>query len=224
MDAQRSDRPDRPQALGRRHVLQRLALGGAAAATLPSWVETLSALAEDHAAHAQRPRASGAVAWKPKVFTPQQNETVIAISELIIPQTETPGAKAARVNEFIDFVLWQAPQQERELFLTGLAALEARTQQDYGQRFTACTPDQHHTLFTRLSALASQPGAESGATSAKSTVPPADAAAVDFFQAVKSMTITGYYTSEVGVRQELGDDGTLFFAEFKGCTHPEHQG
>jgi hypothetical protein len=36
------------------------------------------------------------------------------------------------------------------------------------------------------------------------------------------MTITGYYTSEIGMRQELGDDGQLFFAEFKGCTHPEH--
>jgi hypothetical protein len=27
----------------------------------------------------------------------------------------------------------------------------------------------------------------------------------------------------VGYRQELGDDGNLVFAEFKGCTHPEHQ-
>jgi hypothetical protein len=45
---------------------------------------------------------------------------------------------------------------------------------------------------------------------------------VEFFQAVKSLTITGYYTSEVGMRNELGDDGQLFFTEFKGCTHPEH--
>ena len=45
----------------------------------------------------------------------------------------------------------------------------------------------------------------------------------EFFEAIKSMTIIGYYTSEVGMRQEMGDDGTLFFAEFKGCSHPEHQ-
>jgi len=44
----------------------------------------------------------------------------------------------------------------------------------------------------------------------------------DFFRAIKSMTITGYYTSEVGMKQELGDDGQVFFLEFKGCTHPEH--
>ena len=51
-----------------------------------------------------------------------------------------------------------------------------------------------------------------------------DQIGVDFFQSIKSMTITGYYTSEIGLRQELGDDGQLFFTEFKGCTHPEHGG
>ena len=37
------------------------------------------------------------------------------------------------------------------------------------------------------------------------------------------MTISGYYTTEVGPKQELGDDGVLALAEFRGCDHPEHQ-
>jgi hypothetical protein len=37
------------------------------------------------------------------------------------------------------------------------------------------------------------------------------------------MTITGYYSTEIGLRKELGDDGQLVQAEFTGCTHPEHQ-
>ena len=45
----------------------------------------------------------------------------------------------------------------------------------------------------------------------------------EFFQAIKVMTINGYYTSEIGLRQELGDDGQLFMLQFPGCTHPEHQ-
>ena len=45
-----------------------------------------------------------------------------------------------------------------------------------------------------------------------------------FFRAIKSMTITGYYTTEIGLRQELGDDGQLFLAVSQGCDHPEHQG
>jgi hypothetical protein len=44
-----------------------------------------------------------------------------------------------------------------------------------------------------------------------------------FFQAMKSLTIGGYYSSEIGMMQELGDDGQMFLLEFKGCTHPEHQ-
>ena len=46
----------------------------------------------------------------------------------------------------------------------------------------------------------------------------------EFFQAIKSMTINGYYTTEIGLRQELGDSGQLFLGQFQGCTHPEHQG
>ena len=45
-------------------------------------------------------------------------------------------------------------------------------------------------------------------------------AAVIFFGSM----IDGYYTSEIGLRQELGDDGQLFLAKFAGCDHPEHQG
>jgi hypothetical protein len=193
------------QTVGRREALKRLAIGGVGAATLPAWVETLSALAADHA-HMQpaRKAAAGAVAWKPKVLTPAQNETVITLTELIIPQTNTPGAKAAKVNEFIDFVLSDAKPPDRDKFVAGLSAIDARTTRDHGKPFNACTPEQQTALLTELSA----PGASGDAA--------------EFFTAIKSMTITGYYTSEVGVRQELGDDGTLFFQEFKGCTHPEH--
>jgi len=35
--------------------------------------------------------------------------------------------------------------------------------------------------------------------------------------------ITGYYTSEIGLEQELGDDGQVFLAEFPGCQHPQHK-
>jgi hypothetical protein len=37
------------------------------------------------------------------------------------------------------------------------------------------------------------------------------------------MTIDGYYTSEIGIKQELKYKGNTYLKEFKGCTHPEHQ-
>jgi gluconate 2-dehydrogenase gamma chain len=246
------------QGVNRREALRRLAVGGAAAATLPTWVDTLSAFALDHAhTHGQRAAtAKTAAAWKPKVLTPHQNSTIITLSELIIPQTDTPGAKAANVNRFIDGVLADAPQVERAEFLAGLTALDERAKGEAGKPFVNATAEQQTAILTQLSALqekayaasleaekagrksrgmgergpsqAEPAGAAStgsastgsGTTGRKS----ADQIGAEFFEAIKSMTIIGYYTSEVGMRQEMGDDGTLFFAEFKGCAHPEHQG
>src|SRR6266545_6783778 len=129
------------RAVDRRDVLKRLAIGGIGAATLPVWVESLSAFAADHA-HQTQPRKASATAWKPAVLTPAQNATVITLSELIIPQTDTPGAKAARVNEFIDNVLAHAKPEEREKFLAGLAWIDARATRDHQHAFVACTPEQ----------------------------------------------------------------------------------
>ena len=191
------------QGVNRREALRRLAVGGAATAALPSWVEHLSALALDHAqSHGQHAAAAKtAAAWKPKVLTPHQNATVITVSELIIPQTDTPGAKAANVNRVIDAVLLEGREGDRAKFLAGLTALDERSKTEFGKPFVDATPDQHTAMLTKLS------------------TEPVD----EFFEAIKSMTIIGYYTSEVGMREEMGDNGNLFFAEFKGCEHPEHR-
>ena len=60
-----------------------------------------------------------------KSLDPLQNETVIVVSELIIPETDTPGAKAAKVNEFVDVMLtdWFS-EDERTSFERGLAGLD----------------------------------------------------------------------------------------------------
>ena len=72
---------------------------------------------------------------------------------------------------------------------------------------TSLNGGQQVDLLTRLSVEGSQE----------------DAAGVQFFTAIKSMTISGYYSTEIGLRQELGNDGVLFLPVFTGCTHPEHQ-
>jgi hypothetical protein len=195
--------------VNRREALQRLAAGGLGAAALPAWVESLSAFAIDHAHGAQATRRA-ASAWKPKVLTPPQNAAVIALSEGIIPQTDTPGAKAAKVNEFIDYVLVDALKANRDQFLAGLAWIDERATRDFGRPFAGTTAEQQTALLTAISTPAALTGP--------------DRQGAEFFGAIKSMTITGYYTSEIGMREELGDDGMLFFAEFKGCTHPEHRG
>ena len=198
--------------LNRRRALQTLATGAAGVATSPLWVEALIALADEAGqmrAHAHPFQAAPAAPWTPKALTAAQNETVIVLTELIIPETDTPGARGALVNRFIDDVLQKAPQGERESFLRGLAWLDRRTRTLFRKDFAAATPAQQTDLLTRLSAEGNPPREHQ--------------AGVDFFRAVKALTITGYYTTEIGLRQELGDPGQLFLPQFAGCDHPEHQ-
>ncbi len=76
----------------RRGVLRTLSLGSLGAATATGvWADTLAALAHDHA-HAAGPAPAAAADWTPKVLNAHENDTMIALSEAIIPQTETPGA------------------------------------------------------------------------------------------------------------------------------------
>ena len=81
--------------------------------TAPLWVENLLALADQHAAHRPSPEAR-AGAWTPKVFNPGQNELVITLTELIIPQTETPGRRQRRSTRYIDAVLADAEPEDRD--------------------------------------------------------------------------------------------------------------
>jgi hypothetical protein len=147
--------------------------------------------------------------WSPKVLTPHQNDTVIVLSEIMIPQTDTPGAKAALVNQFIDSVLEKSDDRMRDEFLGGLTWLDVRSKELSGKDFMSSSSAGQLALLTPLSKAL-----DSGVT----TDP-----GVQFFQAVKGLTIAGYYSSEIGMMQELGDDGQMFLLEFKGCTHPEHQ-
>jgi len=190
----------------RRKVLKALALGGLGAAALPLWIERLAevALADSH--HPASP--AGAAQWSPAVFSPHENDTVATIAELIIPQTDTAGARAANVHQFIDAVLADAETREREAFLRGLAWMDSRSRERYGAPFTSVTPQQQHELLVFVSGSTDQT--------------PADQPGVEFFKAIKILTVTGYYTSKIGMQQELGDDLRTVFRDYVGCTHPEH--
>ncbi len=190
----------------RRDALKRLAMASLGAATAPTWVTTLSHIAHAHAAGA-RPQAGAT--WEPKVFTPHQNETVVTLTELIIPQTDTAGAKAAQVNVFIDTVLDDADAPEREEFLRGLSWMDERSQALFGTHFIDSEGNEQTALLTIVSSEDNH------------SLP--ERTGVEFFQALKQLTVTGYYTSEIGMLEELDDDGSVYFDDDPGCRHPEHQ-
>jgi hypothetical protein len=197
--------------VNRRQALRTLATGAVGAATSSMWVESLSAIARQQA-HTHAGDAVIAAMrvqdWTPRILTPRQNDLVVVLTELIIPETDTPGAKAARVNRFVDGVLGEAPAADRETFLRGLAWIDERSKTLFGKDFLTATAAEQTSLLVRI--------ADEG------TAHPDDRAGTSFFRAIKSMTINGYYTTEIGLRQELGDNGQLFLPQFAGCDHPEH--
>jgi hypothetical protein len=192
----------------RRRALGQLLAGTVGVASMPMWVESLCAQARAEA-HTQAARAAaGAPPWAPSVLTAGQNDAVIALTELIIPATDTPGAKAALVNRFVDRVLTAADASQRGEFIRGLAWLDDRCRARVGKDVAGATAAELTAVLTPLAA--------EGSALAD------DAPGIAFFRAIKSMTITGYYTTEIGLRQELGDDGRMMLGTFEGCTHREH--
>src|SRR5260370_2117480 len=98
----------------RRDVLKMLATG----AVLPVFSSPLAAFFRE----AQAQTGPG---YKLRTLNPHQNATVVLMTDLIIPETDTPGAKAARVNEFIDLTLTEYPTKEQpQYFLSALARLD----------------------------------------------------------------------------------------------------
>lgn len=138
-----------------------------------------------------------------RTLTPHLNDTVVAMIDQIIPATDTPGAKGARVNEFIDVILteWATPE-ERTLFLGGLEDIDKHSQSLYGKNFADATSEQ------QLSQLRGIDDVVMANVSVRprhgNTVPKPDAQLEgNFWQVFKRITLHGYYTSEIGFTQEL---------------------
>jgi len=127
-----------------------------------------------------------------RVLDAQQQILVQALTEMIIPATDTPGAKGAGVDQFIDVMLadWYDPA-DRQTFLDGLADVDARSKAATGKAFTDAAAAQQTALLTALDdELARQ----------RATHQRLDKS---FWRNLKWLTLTGYYTSQVGFEQEL---------------------
>jgi hypothetical protein len=135
--------------LTRRDALRRAAflLGGALAA--PTVAGVLAGCG------GEAPRGAGAPAYRLQALTPAQAALVAAVAEQILPETSTPGARTARVHEFIDRMLAEYhPTAERARFVAGLGRLEARAGRRYRRAFVDCAPAEQYAMVDALDALA----------------------------------------------------------------------
>ncbi len=190
----------------RRQALRLLA----SAATLPLLSQEAFSLFQ--AVHDQMPEQSAL-----KTLNPHQNSTVTTIAEIIIPQTNTPGAKAARVNEFIDLILTEwYDEEEKSTFLTGLADVDSRTRDLYGKDFVECGEKQQVEVLQALDDEVAAGRAEPDVRRRRNRPPEKN-----FFFMMKQLTLVGYFTSQIGFEQEL--HGEIIPSRHASCVPLEEE-
>ena len=152
-----------------------------------------------------------------RTLNPHQNATVTTISEIIIPQTDTPGAKAARVNEFIDLILTEwYDDEEKSIFLTGLTEVDTRARDLFGKDFVDCGEKLQVEILRALDDEVAAARAEVRRGSSRRRPPERN-----FFFMIKQLTLIGYYTSQIGFEQEL--HGEIIPARHAGCVPLEEE-
>src|SRR5688572_19715576 len=185
--------------VSRRQSLKALA-GGAGAALV--WPYLSDASLEAFAAVQQTPAARA-----PVFLTAAQFASVDHLAEAIIPADDrSPGARAARVADYIDLLLSESDASVQQTWTMGLAELDRTAQARFGSPVATLPPDRLGTLLTEISKNEATP----------------QTSLERFFVATKEATIRGYYSSEIGIQQELRYQGNRMLSEFVGCTHPEH--
>jgi len=190
----------------RREILKLLAAGAAGPGLSPS----LMAIVRE--AQAQ---AGGAYALR--TLNPQQNAMVVTMTELIIPETDTPGAKGAKVNEFIDVILtdW-AHEDERKAFFDGLADVDKQSTALFGKGFNYASVEQQVTLLRAMDDTAMASHASSRARHGNTIPENRDKQLQgNFWNVFKGITLHGYYTSEIGFTQE--EHLQLIPGAYHGC-------
>ncbi len=113
--------------------------------------------------------------------TPQQEKLLAELADVIIPTTDTPGAKAAGAEQFIIRVMRDChPMDEQKAFYASLDQFDKDSKAAYGKNFVALGNDQKVAMVKKLIETDK-----------------------DFFKRMKNYTAVGYFTSEIGATQAL---------------------
>lgn len=144
-------------------------------------------------------------------FPAERKNLVSEIAEIIIPKTDTPGAKDAKVGEFIELMLKDCyPAHDQASFNKGLAELEKKD-------FLKATPEEQTKLLKEMELTAKQEQLKAGEEKKKYTEAGKEYsdAGVPFFRLMKELTLLGYFTSEPGATQAL--DYVAVPGRYDGC-------
>ena len=184
--------------------------------------------------------------YSPSFFTADEFAVLSRLTDVIIPETQTPAASRAGVPEYIDRVV-TANKEHQTLARAGLAWLAAQARSRFSKDYLSLDESQHAVLLQPLSDAVDQAARDQqqaryrtaaagriyyvAVTDAAQPARPAVAVRKDvsdagmpvsFFRLIKNLTADGYYTSRVGLLEELGYNGNKYLPGFPQCTVPEH--
>lgn len=129
---------------------------------------------------------------QPSIFTKEELETIAILCDIILPATATAGsATDAEVPEFIDFIVKDMPTHQLPL-KGGLMWLDREATMRYGQAFRLLSTNQQIAIMDDI-AYPEQ-------------AKPEMSQGVAFFNRMRNLTLTGYYTSKMGIA-DLGYKG-----------------
>ena len=144
-----------------------------------------------HQAHAL---SADVKAYKLQFFTVQENDLLDRVAEMILPTDDrSPGAHDAKVSLYIDLVVANSPESTKRQWKERLGA--------FARAFEKLAEPEQAAMLNRLAAAEKNPGS----------------AAEHFFANMKSATLFGYYTSRIGLLNELGYMGKAVLSGFPGC-------
>jgi hypothetical protein len=139
-----------------------------------------------------------------RFFTDKERETVTVLADVIIPYTDTPGAVEAGVVDYIEMIVSEwLNAEERDRFRRGLRHLDTHAEAVTGTGFADAGEMGQTAILT---------GLEAEGRALKDRDPDAP---TPFFQQTRALVLHGYYTSEIGMREELLYEP--FPDRFEGC-------
>lgn len=146
------------------------------------------------------------LAFTPTFLTPDQALLVAEVSDIIIPKTDTPGAKDVGVPQFIDILIRDCYKKEdQDTFLKGLAEFEKGAKDAYGDAFLDIDAEKQVEYVTK---------AHSAMIESTKGVDMRDKPR-PFMHTMKELTVVGFFTSEPGATQVLQYEAVP--GAYKGC-------
>lgn len=138
----------------------------------------------------------------PKFFNKDEFAMLDELTELIIPADDhSPGARAAQVAAYIDGRLAESLEEEpKKSWREGLARIDSLSREMHGQSLMRANPEQRVALLTRISKNEERPQAPEE----------------HFFKMLKGHTARAYYTSKIGIHQDVEYKGNVLLQEFVG--------